>query len=225
MGVLDSRRYRFFPEVEGGGNDDLAEGLERWANARVEADIARLPVYWAGGAFHKSSLPPHADKQLIQQFEAFAADFDGRINARHNAHAGIWHECMRDSLALALALSPTNAVVLAGAGPIPAVRDMLTSAGLAHRELKADARAIAMALYEPILSRTGVMELLWAGLDLTVLHVVAPDTPLASAAPHGEDDDEVAPILHLAQPRDAAWRWAEVLWWQLGGSSANGGET
>lgn len=206
-------------------NGELMDGLRRWSAARVETDLARLPVYWTGAALHESSLPPHADKQIIQRFEAIAADFDHRAGAgRANVDGGIWSDCARDSLALALALSPANALVLVGGGPSLDIQDALKRADVPHRQLEGEACGMAAALYQPMLARTGVMELVWTGLDVAVLHVVAPGAPLGPLGWTEEDDsEEMAAIYEPEPPRGAAWQGAEVLWWRLGSAFGSGG--
>lgn len=225
------------PAVEVGGlppsTDERRAALQRaihqWDIARTERDLAGLNVFWIGDGLSDSLLPSGNVPHVVSRFDLLGRALDARADqCRDSSCYSALSGCVRDAAALAVALSPCGAFILTvrgrGGGDDdadpgePALCRLLRQWGVDCSRVDGRRSArIERAYFEPLVSRAGIAELIWAGLDPAVVHVVA---PRAAAIPtfgttSAAGDDELAD--------DAAgvelWDGAVGFWYPLVGDS------
>jgi hypothetical protein len=166
------------------------EALAQWEPARLEDNVPSFPFYYVGDLRYESRLPPGTDAGLIDRFERLAAALHAR--AADTAPAGLEPQldCWRDAAALHGALAHARPLILTVReehDAPPALCRFLAHAGVDCHRLDWPAAEHPMRNHLlPVLIRTGAAELLWAGLPLAAVHLVA---PRAFALPRHDDDD------------------------------------
>ena len=198
------------------GNEQGVSSLAQWERVRLELGLASCRIYWVGGALNESSLPQDVDAGVIERFERLAERLERRlVNAQPALELG--HpllEGSRDAAALAAAMARYRPIILTlGAKPSdsgPPLCQLLQSSGIPCRGLEPPDTAGLRACLMPLLVRSGVLELTWAGLSLVAVHLVAPGTflmpPLA-----GETNDFPLPDVDAQD----WWQDAAAFWYPL----------
>jgi hypothetical protein len=131
-------------------------------------------------------------------------------------------DCARDEAALAVALAPRGARILTLLGPDrapPALCGRLAEWGLvAHSVESRPSAHLERERLLPALARAGVAELAWAGLELAVVHVVAPRAAaiptFGPPAPTLGLDDDPTSLNDDDDPTDC-WGDARAFWYPL----------
>jgi hypothetical protein len=174
----------------------INETLNQWELARIHTDMAGLNVFWIGDAIRESLLPQGIDQALINRFEILAGSLDEKINRDDEKDFGnVLTDCYRDAAALTAALMPYKSFILAlqGAGNEastknePGICSYLREIGIQPCRIDAGNKIkIERGFLDPILGRAGISELIWAGLDLAVVHIVVPQ---AIVMPRIDNDD------------------------------------
>lgn len=204
----------------------LARSLNQWHAARTQTDLSGLKVYWAGDATHESLMPNGVDRQVIQRFETLAATLERLFECRgQGAQEAAWALGMplcdgaRDAVALAAALvrfRPIIFTVQREDGSEPALCDYLGTCGVSCHRIEPEVFAFPMRnLLESVFTRCGVAELVWAGLRLAAVHIVAPRAfviPYSTPEQRFFQDD----LTYLANGADDWWEDAVALWYPLG---------
>ena len=214
--ILDNTDfYRLNPQVLAvGGVDDAPQIIGEWEQARLESDLLGLNVFWAGDARHESLLPKDVDKQLILRFERASEDLDVDW-AGTDADYDPVRECHRDAVALAMALMPYAPLILTlragdAAEGEPAICRYLVECGIPARPVNG-ARSVRdlRANLSGIFARAGLAELIWAGLDVVAIHLVAPRALMLGAGfEHAFDEEVDLPnACHRAHDGASAWWW------------------
>lgn len=197
-----------------------ADALSQWEPARLEDNVPSFPFYYVGDLRYESHLPRGADADLIRRFDLLSRSLGQRLDVAEEFQPQI--ECWRDAAALHAALAhrqPLIMTVYEQPHQAPALCQFLARAGLDCRrmEWRADANPMHQHLL-PMLIRTGAAELVWAGLPLAAVHIVA---PRAFTIPRPKDEDDRG-SLDRQLPRGGSsvvdedpWRDAVCLWYPL----------
>jgi hypothetical protein len=213
--------------------ESLRDTLTQWEVARTETDLAGLNIHWIGDALSESLLPARVDPHLVSRFETLARSLDKRVQRPDNDHTGVLVDCARDAVALTAALMPYRAFILTshagenGAAPDePALCSQLREWGLRCYRLGTNARIqLEREFILPMFGRAGVAELMWAGLKLAVVHVLAPKAVMVPrTGDRGDVLDEDLPASGESVSIDADW-WngAVSFWYPLGTDEDEGG--
>lgn len=192
------------PEAEA---DQIGRELAQWDALPDNEDLAALPLYYVGDRADESHIPTGVDRGVRERFEQLQRGLDlvaGR-STRVSPEGVV--ACTRDATALCAALQPYSAFILtrleteteAEAGP--ALCDYLDAWGVPVCEAPARGLRTARALLDA-LARAGLGPLIWAGVELSAVHVVVPGFPVLGGADRGLDDDAVADL----------WYQASVFW-------------
>ena len=204
----------------------LRDTLTQWEVARTETDLAGLKIHWIGDALSESMLPARVDAHLVARFETLARSLDRRVPRPSDDRAAVLVDCIRDAVALTAALMPYRGFILTsrtgsdGAGlDEPELCDHLKRWGLRCSRLGTGAASqLETDLMLPMFARAGVAELMWAGLRLAAVHVLAPKAVMVPrpGSHHDSLDDDLEP-----SPDDAAdgvdwWEGAVSFWYPLG---------
>lgn len=223
--VLDnSDHYERHPESL--GIDPLGEGafppdreaVQQWELARLDVGLQSLRLYWTGDALHESFMPHNVDSNVVGRFERFLEGLEQRLAlAAPDLESG--HPLLggaMDALALSVALGRHRPLIFTAPGSrgeAPALCRLLELCGIGCRRLEpSESRPLRRQLM-PSLARSGALELCWAGLNLAVVHLVAPRALLLRpAAVNG-------PALDLLDgPPDGCldvWEDASAFWYPL----------
>ena len=237
--ILDNSRYflshrQMVPGIgpvdDGDGEaaaDRLALALNQWQAARTDADLSGLKLYWTGDATKESMLPEDCDADLVGRFEFLAASLEEfeRLAAAGCGRESAAFDHVRDTTALAVALMSRQPLVLtladgaAGSGEPPYCKS-LRALGIRCERIADAHRDVVMAEeWRELITRSGVIDLLWAGLDLVSVHLVAPnalvvgrDLPLL----HASNSIDVSHV-DVAQGMDGPWTGAAAFWYPVCG--------
>ncbi|MDR4508923.1 MAG: hypothetical protein MRJ65_11940 [Candidatus Brocadiaceae bacterium] len=203
--------------------------LNQWDMARMETDLAGLKVFWIGDAMSESLLPKSADQNLVHRFETLAGSLDVRIkkdpaDARQD---NIFIDCFRDAVALTAALVSHKGFILTRQCAVnedlpenePVICSYLRKWGIPCYRVGMDQKVeIERAFLFPIFARAGVTELLWAGLNLAVVHLCVPDAIIMPVIQYEEDafDRDLEPFHeHRNEEMKDWWKNSVCFWYPL----------
>jgi hypothetical protein len=204
----------------------LQTAIQQWDIARTERDLAGLNVFWIGDGLSDSLLPSGNVPHVVSRFDLLGRALDTLASQNGDAQCvSALSGCVRDAAALAVALSSCGAFILTVRPARPGVDDgggeptlcrLLGQWGIQCSRVDGrHSASVARTYFEPLVSRAGIAELIWAGLDPAVVHVVA---PRAAAIPTfgattSVDDDELTDEALDAQ----LWDGAVGFWYPLVG--------
>lgn len=142
-----------------------------WKLARVDAHLNGLHIFWVGDSRQESLLPDTIDKQFLQRYETLA-----RILDDETGEAWLEENSERsslDTLALAGALMPYRPVIFSCGSQCSSLLDYIGKRLKLYRAPN-QASQFARGQFQQLFFRNGISELLWHGLKLNVIHLVAP---------------------------------------------------
>lgn len=219
--VLDNTAYlNHHPERLADGERSQAEAhaglaLAQWERARLELGLSALHIFWAGDALHESSLPKDMDPGLSERFSYLAEGLTRHLDAEWNEPDIGWplHEGSRDAMALAAAMIRYRPVILTlceGPQTAPSLCDLLQGSGIRAREVTAEESQPMCDFLRPVLARSGVLELAWDGLELALVHLVAPQAMLMASAEEAGGNPFAS---RRVEPNP--WSGASLYWYRL----------
>jgi hypothetical protein len=187
------------PPLKGMGPEESRTVLDQWCLARLETDLAGAKIYWVGDAMRESLLPVETDQNLLYRFETLASSLKEPIGEELPGNSN-------EPAALCAALIPYRGFILTrhnhdGTGSAPAICNYLEERCGIRVQCFDQENTVRMERewIMPILTRAGVTELLWAGLNLAVVHLVVPN---AIFIPPPEREEEVS-AFDFPLPNDA----------------------
>jgi hypothetical protein len=208
---------------------ETTRALLQWEKLRGETDFVRRSLNWVGDAPPESSLPEGINLDLLFRWERLAQTLEARSGGQKWVDEPL-HAASRDAAALSVAL-PASAILTMRTAPEqsgdarPAICDILERFGLACRPPRAldDIVALERDIWRQLLVRAGLAKYLWAGLELAVLHLVAPGTAIVTqcaAAPNALDETTLDDEQSEPDERDETdagdlWESAHGFWYQL----------
>jgi len=201
----------------------LRDIFTQWEWARIATDLAGMKLYWLGDAMYESLFPPGIDPSIVYRYESLAAALEERGAAGEaDCRAEAMENSFRDAAALAAALIPHKGFMLTrlhredgdGAAPEPAICAYLRSR-LDYRPVRIEGHNPFLNDYLlPIFVRTGIAELLWAGLELAAVHLVAPKA-VVMPAPEREEELFSRGLDGRSPNRNDPWTDAECFWYPV----------
>ena len=206
------------------------EILDEWQTARFQSDLmSRLS--WLGYAVEESMLPQDIDSQLDYRFDILGQSLEERRTKaqRQSKLEQVQYECARDAVALTVALSRYKPFILTlcqassdttGGIQEPQLCEYIRDCDIDCVRAKNDAKINAMASYLiQTLTSTGALELIYAsGLNLAVVHIVAPKAYVMSVQrPEEQLDPQVIPLKTTANYSTTAqsWNGCTAFWYPL----------
>jgi hypothetical protein len=207
--------------------------LQQWEAARLETDLSGLQFFFVGDARHESLLPKGVNKDLVKRFELFSDELDALHGPPSDEEEAVYdpvYECRRDAAALATALIQHRPVVLSLCQRVrgqtkkdhaePLLCGFLRRCGIESHLVDSGSVSALRDYFQPIFARSGLSELVWdlrrEGLELAVIHIVAPRA-LVIPAGDGDNDrygEEFAPAL-AGEGRVPTWFGeAQAYWWK-----------
>lgn len=217
--VLDNTAYLDrHPErlrVAGGldAGEEAGLSLLQWERARLELGLNALRIFWAGDALHESSLPKDMDPGLSERFGLLVEGLSRRLGDEREEREAGWplYEGARDAVALAAAMIRYRPLILTltqRGEESPPLCEMLSESGIACRHITDQESRPLRDYLGPILTRSGVQELLWDGLRLVLVHLVAPQALLLS-------NTEGEGLYQAPAPELDPWARASAYWYTV----------
>jgi hypothetical protein len=216
--------------------DALRDVFEQWETWRLESDLAGLKFYWIGDAMRESLIPKGVDQNLLHRYQVLARSLDFRIALKSSPQAGgpkahdpesrpydTFTECFRDAAALAAALAHHQGFILTqtgrSKGSEPPICSYLNRWGIACSRVERERKArLEMECIVPLLGRSGVYELIWAGLPLAAVHLVVPKATIIP--PDRKEgsvfEEDFAMVEHGDLGCSDWWKAAVGFWYPLG---------
>lgn len=195
--------------------------LAQWERARTEVGLSAQGIYWAAEALPQSSLPRAVDPGVVRRFDAFGQGLERRLQgARPDLKEAPPRPLLEGSigaLALAAAMTRYRPLILSlaapeGEGPPPLCR-LLALCGIPSRRLEPGQSRETRRVLAPLLARAGILDLIWAGLPLMILHLVVPGGLALGPAVDGADDGDLLDA-DAAEVGDG-WQDATAFWYPL----------
>lgn len=167
--------------------------LKEWETFWLETDLANLNLFWLGDNLKESLLPRGKSADLLWQWESAAHALDKRWEHQpSNDHTLM--VAFRDTVALAVTLG--SAFILTHRSPdevkrnyLPAICEAFQQWDIPFQTLSASDPMVVMERHtlRQLLLHTHTAKLLWAGLQLAVLHLVVPTTVINPQSPLNTD--------------------------------------
>jgi hypothetical protein len=192
--------------------------LTQWERARLDLGLPALRLYWAGDALHDSFLPKDVDAQVIERFERFGMDLEQRLletDPDLEPALPLVGGAL-DAAALAAAMSRYRPLILTLAEPngkAPALCRMLAACGIDCHDVEPAQSGPLRRQLTPLLARSGALELCWTGLDLAVVHLVAPRAFLSDSL--GEPEPDLKSSVETGDEAEDVWQDASAFWYRL----------
>lgn len=202
----------FAPEVQ-------AE-FRLWKLARVDAHLNGLGLYWLGDCRPESLLPGEVDKQCLHRYENLSEILDDGSIGSGEGWGGTDHErCNLDTLALAGSLMPYRPLIFSSGQPESGLLAYLSQRMPLKQAPGADSRH-ARNQFRQLFFRNGISELLWHGLSLNVVHLVAPFAMVMPSVEPNKDKFWPALTDWDDEPPVNGWESAAAYWYPLAGGEA-----
>ncbi len=205
------------------------EILEEWQTARFQSNLMSK-LCWLGYALEASMLPKDIDSQLDYRFDILAQSLEERWNKgqQQSQLVQVQNECARDAAALTVALSLYKPFVLtlcegdhgtAEGVQEPQLCKYIRDCDIDCVQADNDPKINAMVTYQvETLTSTGALELIYAsGLNLAVVHIVAPKAYVMSVQRSEELDPQVVPLKTKADQSSTyqSWNGCKAFWYPL----------
>ncbi len=207
------------------------EILEEWQTARFQSDLMSK-LCWLGYAVEESMLPQDIDSHLDHRFDVLAQSLEELWTGTNTSaqYGQIQYECARDTVALTAALSRYKPFILTlcqnDSNTTKAVREPQLCEYIRHCGIECikagnDEKITTMGSYLiQTLTSTGALELIYAsGLNLAVVHIVAPKAYVMSVEKHPDEqlDTKVIPFKTTTNqpPNFQNWNGCTAFWYPL----------
>jgi hypothetical protein len=204
----------------------LRQVRDDWRRARDELALESLPgVFWPANGRGESVVPKDNDGTVVDRFHVLAAGLESRRRASMQelpAIADALADCVRESLALAVALGDRRSIVLsplAADETKPLLADHLASAGVACRQLIDPTLidSLRPSLIPALFASGLAIPMANGRLRLAGLFVAAPGALAAAplAATMATADENLELNANADQGEAALWNDASAIWWEL----------
>jgi hypothetical protein len=204
-------------------NQQVMRSLQEWERLRLHVDPATRNINFLADVIGESCVPAGADSDLIWRWESLAQSLDGCLG-EHLDKADTLTLAYRDLAALAAArpaciLTKSSVAEQASQQP-PAICTTLTDWGIPCRAIGAEdaIASLEREQFRNVLVHAGLSKLLWAGLNLVVLHLVVPAAATLNISqdwldeyPFTDSDDSTS----IRQPSTHLWEGAQGFWYSV----------
>jgi hypothetical protein len=159
---------------------EIIQSLQAWEKFRQEIDLDRMKLFWVGDRLNESSLPQNIPPNTIGDYEILARSLDDRIPRLPQASQTLT-SLLSDTIALSASLS--SSFILTRQYPadehnmlLPEICLELESFGIPCQmlELADEMVAIEQDYLRQLFVQVGLSKFFWAGLHLSVLHLLVP---------------------------------------------------
>ncbi len=204
---------------------EIVRVLEQWEYVFAEKDLAGLQLFWIKDKLGESLLPSGINLDIIWRYEFLARLLNDQIE-QHLVDTGeILTAAFRDTLTLTAALEST--FILTQQLPGDAVENSPPGICVALEGWGIDCQAIdpldRIATIERdylqhMLVQAGLAKHIWAGLRLSVVHLLVPVTGNGWSAPTRSQEaplSEIKSLVEYPKSEKNLWEEAQGFWYQL----------
>lgn len=210
------------PEQERTVLEETRRSLREWERFRIETDLARLNLFWIGDSPGESYLPKNRNLEIFRRWESIANSLDDRLNLLPSTDYSL-PLAFRDTAALAVSLG--SAFILTHQLPVdfaqnlpPEICQFLENWGIPCQTLTPQDAIVAMErnYLHQLLIHTGTAKFLWAGVNLTVLHLLIPasEVQIVPGLQTGSPAIDAEPVDEPKQ-RSSPWVGARGFWYSI----------
>lgn len=220
--AMSQTELELAPSLQMMAQQQWVQTLRSWELLRGQTPPNDLNLFWIGDRPSDSFLPTGTDSAIIQFWEVLARSLDQRLQEKSIPHH-VLTAAFRDTVALAVVLGSAFILTyqpLAEGEKVntpPEICHVLEQWGIPCQQIDG-LDAIAIMERENLLSfmvATGFSKFLWAGLHLTVLHLVVPSACATiyktqlSPLPFSMNDEEISKACL------DCWQGAKGFWYRL----------
>lgn len=203
---------------EAAAADDARAALQAWERVRLTTDPGGLDLFWIAEEPTEALLPAGCHADVVRLWRGLAQTLEARTRA-DVGHSGALMRGWRDSLALAAAVGGATILTRHGqdSGKLPALCRGAAAWGLPSDEAPAGPLAdLERTFLRELLVQSGLACLLWAGIDLLMLWVLAPASPgMIGPTADDQDSDEAETALEWRGPAEDPWQSARLFYASL----------
>ena len=204
---------------------EIVRSLRQWERFCAATDLTRLNLFWLGDRPSESLLPPTRTIDLFWHWEAIASSLDRKL-ARSQAKQNILLFAFRDTISLAVSLG--FAFILTyqtqdnfDKGYAPDICQVLSHIGIPCQFLppKDPKVTIERHYFHQLLICTNTAKVVWAGVHLAVLHLLAPTAPgIVEAFPNSSlsnSSSEVGESIDDRRSLNSFWSGVRGFWYLI----------
>jgi hypothetical protein len=167
-----------YPEKECIGLQETLRSLQEWEQFRRRTDLAGLNLFWLGDNLEESYLPKGRNLEIFWRWESIARSLDRKID-RHQTTGDVIPLFVRDTVALVASLG--SALILTHQRPTdfeedlpPQICQVLERWDIPCQAIAPDNSMVKLErnALRQFLVQTNSVKFLWAGIRLTVLHLL-----------------------------------------------------
>ncbi len=157
---------------------EIIQSLHAWGEFRQEIDLEQIKIFWVGDRLNESSLPQNIPPNTIRDYEILARSLDVRIPRSPQASETLT-SLLSDTIALSASLSSSFILTrqyTADNSLLPEICLELESVGIFCQAMKIEDEMVAIeqSYLRQLFVEAGLSKLVWAGLQLNVLHLLVP---------------------------------------------------
>lgn len=157
---------------------EIIQSLQAWGDFRQEIDLEQIKIFWVGDRLNESSLPQNIPPNTIRDYEILARSLEVRIPRSPQASETLT-SLLSDTIALSASLSSSFILTrqyTADNSLLPEICLELESVGIFCQAMKIEDEMVAIeqSYLRQLFVEAGLSKLVWAGLQLNVLHLLVP---------------------------------------------------
>ncbi|MEH2316531.1 hypothetical protein [Nostoc sp.] len=203
-------------------SQDTLQALQQWEQMSKQTTPTDLKLFRIGERPKESFLPKGMGTEIIWYYESLARSLEAQASKEFDA-SEVLTSAFQDTVALAAAIGspfilthqfpPTTAETLP-----PGICMALTSWQIPCQAvtLQDEMATLERNYWRQIFVQAGLAKFLWAGLDLSVLHLLVPAASQATSLPDQEyqssKNQDFAKFYH---PETNFWQGSQGFWYQL----------
>ncbi len=157
---------------------EIIQSLQAWAEFRQEIDPEQMKIFWVGDRLNESSLPKNMPPNTIRDYELLAHSLTDQL-PRSPQISETLTSLLSDTIALSASLSSSFILTrqyAANNSLLPEICLELESVGIRCQMVNIEDKMVVIeqSYLRQLFVRAGLSKLVWAGLQLNVLHLLVP---------------------------------------------------
>lgn len=175
---------------------EIIQSLQAWAKFRQELDLERIKLFWIGDRLNESSFPQGIPPNTIPTYERLASALANRLPPSPQTSETL-SALLIDTVALSASLNSsfilTRQYATADRLLLPEIFLELESWGISCQMLQSADKMVEIEqnYLRQLFVRAGVSKLLWAGLQLNVLHLFVPAILQSDRSIEQDDESQI----------------------------------
>lgn len=221
--ILGQQATALSPQQQRTLSQQVVRSLQEWERLRTTTDRSSWNINFLADVIGESCIPAGIDTNIIWRWESLAQSLDAHLEGQP-ARADTLTLAYRDLAALA-AVRPAFILTYRSAEDVaqnlpPGICTALKCWGISCQEVPlTDAiAAIERDQFRNLLVHAGLSKLLWAGLDLVVLHLVVPAAATLSTTRDRSEEFSFSEIEDMTESQEMQvnlWEGAQGFWYPV----------